>query len=201
MKLRYLLRLSLVNKSVSIGKNVKIGFFNVITGNVTIESNVTIGNFCNIGQQPEHLKHWNSKNNGVWICSGTVLTGNCTIDAGIDTPTFIEPDSFIMKQTHIGHDCQIGKENVIAPGARLGGYVSTGEQCYFGLNSTVKPRLRVPDGTLLGMGSVLLKIEHTSKGWVYTGVPAVINKKNPKYKPDTGLNRRTSIVLGDKYKK
>jgi len=143
----------------------------VIGDNVIIQDGVEIGPFCIIGLEPESFKA-RGQNQGVLIMEGTKIHGACTIDGGIDGPTIIGKQCYIMKQTHIGHDADLGDKNILAPGARIGGYVKTGPHCYFGMNSTVHPRVEIGKGVLLGQLSSFIKSSNPWDFSKWAGSPA-----------------------------
>lgn len=145
----------------------------VIYPGVTIGKDVYIGPYCIIGAPPENLKTWPDGGKGVIIHDGAILTGGATIDAGVERPTEIGADCFIMKRVHIGHDCIIGEKCIIAPGTVLGGYVTLGEGCYLGMNVTVRNRKAIPEDVEIGMASVVTRSCEMWPGGIFIGTPAV----------------------------
>ena len=128
-----------IHKSAKIGKNVKIGDFCVIGENVKIgddcelfnsvnvQGNTTIGKkntfypFCSIGTNPQDLKFRGEKtfleigdNNSFReysnISLGTKQGGNITK---------IKNNCLFMVGVHIGHDCFLGSNLVIANNAAI----------------------------------------------------------------------------------
>jgi len=146
---------------------------------VEIQKDVFIGSGCKIGYQAEHKKYWGKRTGyKVIIKSGTIITGNCTIDAGTVNDTIIGEDCFIMKQTHIGHDAVLGKRVTISPHATIGGHCVLGNDVNFGMNSVIHQRAKMPDGCMIGMGAVITK---KTKAWpnsVWVGNPAYFLRSN-----------------------
>ncbi|MBE6737523.1 MAG: acetyltransferase [Ruminococcaceae bacterium] len=56
---------------------------------------------------------------------------------------------------NIAHNVQIGDYNYFAPSVTFGGFTVVGNNCFFGLGSTVKNRLYIADKTLVGAGAYL----------------------------------------------
>lgn len=65
----------------------------------------------------------------------------------------------------IGHHCMIGS-NVLLSLTFLGANVIIGDNSFLGLNSAVKPGIRIGDKNIIGMGCNILK--DTKEGEVYT---------------------------------
>lgn len=109
------------------------------------------------------------------ICKSPISCGG-----GYDIASFIHPSSIISPNAQIGegniilenvvvqpfvkigdgnliwynavlaHNDQIGNFNTIAGGAALAGFVTVGNHCYLGKNSTVFKRAIIADSTLIG---------------------------------------------------
>lgn len=159
------------NKAQQMGLHCNIHPTAVIYPGVTIGQGVYIGPHCIIGAPPENLKTWPGGGKGVIIGDGAILTGGATVDAGVERPTVIGADCFIMKRVHIGHDCIIGEKCIIAPGTVLGGYVTLGEGCYLGMNVTIRNRKQIPDNVEIGMASTVTRSCEMWPGGVFIGTP------------------------------
>ena len=92
-----------------------------------IHSSAIIGPYCLIGEPPE----WKGKeeNKGVVIGARTILTGLVTVDGGAERPTEIGADCYLMKHSHVGHDCIIKDNDTISCGAKIGGHTIIGQGC------------------------------------------------------------------------
>ncbi len=149
----------------------------LIGPNVEIGEGVYIGPYCVIGF-PAESKGKEDENYGVKINKGAIIHGLVTIDTGTERPTIVGEGSYLMKHSHIGHDAQIGKNNTIACGAKIGGFVKTGEYVNIALNGCVHQRLIIPEGVMLGMNSTLTKTIELHSYGIYAGTPARFLKKN-----------------------
>lgn len=69
----------------------------------------------------------------------------------------------------VEHDCHIGENSHIAPGAVLGGSVRVGHDTLIGLGSRVLPGVKVGDGCTIGAGAVV--ISDVPDGKTAVGVP------------------------------
>jgi UDP-N-acetylglucosamine acyltransferase len=143
----------------------------VIYDNVTIEDGVTIGAYCIIGAPPE----WKGRENeskGVYIMSGTIITGLVTIDSGAEGLTIIGKDCYLMKHSHVGHDAILKNGVTLSCGAKVGGHSEIGENTNIGLNAIIHQKLKVPSGCMIGMGAVVTKKTELKENCKYAGVPA-----------------------------
>lgn len=66
---------------------------------------------------------------------------------------YVKLDAFV----HIGHDAHLMKNVEVTAGAVVGGFDMVGEKAFLGLNSTLRNRIKIGDGALVGMGSVVTK--------------------------------------------
>lgn len=142
----------------------------VIFPNVEIGPNCYIGPHAVIGAPPESIGKENSEFT-VIIKEGVKIHGLNSIDAGTIQDTIIESGCYIMKQTHIGHDCIINKNVRIAPGSRVGGHAVIGEGTNLGMGCAIHQRVIVPSGCMVGMNSTVTKTSKLESNQKYIGSP------------------------------
>ena len=145
--------------------------------NVTIGQDVYIGPYCVIGFPAE----WKGKEHndmGVIIEDGARLTGLVTVDSGVNAPTRIGANCYIMKHCHIGHDAILEDNVTMAPGAVVGGHCIIGVMTNIGINASIHQKVRVGYGNMIGMGAVITKATEFSNKVKYAGVPAKIIGEN-----------------------
>jgi sugar O-acyltransferase (sialic acid O-acetyltransferase NeuD family) len=70
----------------------------------------------------------------------------------------------------LDHDARVGNGNFFAGGCKTAGFVTVGDSCWLGLNSTVIQQVRLADETFLGAGSVVIR--NTDAHTKYVGNPA-----------------------------
>lgn len=93
-----------------------------------------------------------------------------TVDAGVQTATYIGARTWLMKHVHVGHDATIGEDCELAPGAVIGGYCVIGDGVKVGINACVKPFVHVGDHARVGAGAVVVR--NVASGDVVAGNPA-----------------------------
>jgi acyl-[acyl carrier protein]--UDP-N-acetylglucosamine O-acyltransferase len=124
-----------------------------------------------IGDPPEHRAHrWSTPGRPPIIAQTATLEAFVTVDAGIDQPTWVGPQAWLMKHVHIGHDASIGEGCELAPGTIIGGHAILGPRVRCGIGVLVKPFVTVGEGARLGMGAVV--ISDVPAGEVWVGNPA-----------------------------
>lgn len=188
---------SLIDKSVSVGKNFLIGLNSVIKKNVIIGNNVKIGSNCVISNTIIH--------DNVVINDGTVIGkigfgfkaikkkiffiphigyvkiekdvyigSNCTIDRGSFSNTVIGSGSMIDNQVHIAHNVRIGSNCFVAGQAGIAGSTNVGNNCLIGGKSGISGHLFIGDNVQIGGLSGVLK--NVNSGEKVMGYPATSMK-------------------------
>src|SRR5437660_12256935 len=156
---------AIVDACAQIGADVEIGAFSIIGPHATIggktivESHVVIegdvkigtGNFIGhgaiIGAPPQDVSFSPERKTKVAIGNDNVIREYCTIHRGSPegSATKIGDKNFLMAGAHIGHNCVIGNDVVIANNCLLAGHV------------------RVDDGAFLGGGSTFHQFMHIGR--------------------------------------
>ncbi len=100
------------------------------------------------------------------INPGSVIYPNCCIDAN----TVICENVLINLSCTIAHDCRIEAHSFLAPRVAVAGFVNIGEQCFLGINTTVKDNISIISGTISGAAALFVK--DVSQSGLYVGQPA-----------------------------
>jgi len=168
-----------------IGSDVSIGEGTFIANNVTVTGKTIIGGDCKIKSgavigsegfnfpydengRPIHFHHFGSVEIGdrVWIGA------NSAVDCGTLSVTTIKNDVKIDNLVHISHNCCIGENSLVPSGAIFCGGVRLGKDCWVAPNSSIKGKITVEDGSMIGLGSVVIK--DISKNTTVFGNPAKV---------------------------
>jgi len=64
---------------------------------------------------------------------------------------------FVLSGSIINHDCKLENRVVVCSGVSLAGFVTVEDDCYLGQACTIKQYLRIGNGSVIGMGSVVVK--------------------------------------------
>src|SRR5213595_1998803 len=134
-----------------IGPRVTIGDKTVVQSHVVIEGEVIIGhgNFIGhgaiIGAPPQDLSFSLERNTKVEIGNNNVIREYCTIHRGSPegSVTKIGHKNFLMAGAHIGHNCEIGTNVIIANNCLLAGHVRVDDGAFLGGGSTFHQHMHV----------------------------------------------------------
>ncbi|WP_137170240.1 acyl-ACP--UDP-N-acetylglucosamine O-acyltransferase [Marinomonas sp. FW-1] len=148
-----------------IGPNVKIGAGSVIKSHVVINGHTTIGanneiyQFASIGEANQDKKYKGEPTQLV-LGDNNVIRENATIHRGTvqdNGITLIGSNNLFMASTHVGHDCIVGDNNILANFAALAGHVTVGNNVILGGYTGVHQFCQVNSYSMCGMGSMVSK--------------------------------------------
>jgi UDP-N-acetylglucosamine acyltransferase len=134
-----------------IGSQVKIGDRTVVQSHAVIEGEVAIGtgNFIGhgaiIGAPPQDLSYSPDRKTKVEIGNDNVIREYCTIHRGSaeGSTTKIGDKNFLMAGAHVGHNCEIGNNVIIANNCLLGGHVRVDDGAFLGGGGVFHQHMRV----------------------------------------------------------
>lgn len=106
------------------------------------------------------------RNEAVEIGAGTCVFDRVVINSG----STIGLAGILNTGSVVDHDCRIGDNVHIAPGATLSGGVSIGSNCMIGAGATVIQNVSICGDCLIGAGSTVIR-DISSPG-TYVGTPA-----------------------------
>jgi UDP-N-acetylglucosamine acyltransferase len=129
---------SIIGPEVVIGDHTIVQSHLVIEGEVAIGTGNFIGHGAVIGAPPQDVSFSPQRKTRVEIGNENIIREYCTIHRGSaeGSATKIGDKNFLMTGAHLGHNCTIGNNVIIANNCLLGGHV------------------RVDDGAFLGGGGV-----------------------------------------------
>jgi UDP-3-O-[3-hydroxymyristoyl] glucosamine N-acyltransferase len=169
---------------VYVGENVSIGNDCIIYSGAKIYSDSVIGNRCIIhsgavigsdgfGFAP--LENGNYKKIaqiGNAVLEDDVEIGaNTTIDCGTMDSTIIRKGSKLDNLVQVGHNCEVGENNVIAAQSGLAGTSKVGKNCKFGGQVGLAGHLTIGDNVFIGAQSGVAKSVKSDQ--IILGSPAI----------------------------
>jgi UDP-3-O-[3-hydroxymyristoyl] glucosamine N-acyltransferase len=89
----------------------------------------------------------------VWIGADVEIGAGTTIDRGTFGPTMIGDGTKIDNQVMIGHNCRIGKHNLLCSQVGIAGSVTTGEYVVMAGQVGIRDHVTIGDGVVLGARS------------------------------------------------
>jgi UDP-N-acetylglucosamine acyltransferase len=146
-----------------IGEHVEIGEGSVVASHCVIKGHTSIGRenrifqFASIGEVPQDKKYAGEptrleigdRNTIREYCNFSIGTVQ---DAGV---TRIGNDNWFMAGIHIGHDCQVGNNTIMANNAILGGHVHVGDYVILGGMAAVHQFVVIGAHSMAGGGSII----------------------------------------------
>jgi UDP-N-acetylglucosamine acyltransferase len=134
-----------------VGAHALIGARSAIASHVVIEADVTIGSdnvvdhAAIIGTAPQDLSYSADRKTGVQIGNENVIREHCTIHRGSadGSVTKIGSRNFLMAGAHVGHNCEVGNNVIIANNCLLGGHVAVGDGAFLGGGCVFHQNIRV----------------------------------------------------------
>ena len=167
---------AIIDPKAEISNDAEIGPYVIIEDNVKIGprvkiwANAYICRFTEIGEDSEihmgavigHLPQdlaFKKKRSRLVIGKRNVIREYVTIHRGTheDSATIIGDDNFIMGFTHIGHNCKLGNEIVIANAAALSGYVEVGDKAFISAYCLVHQFVRIGSVSMLAANMRVIK--------------------------------------------
>lgn len=125
---------SVIEEGVILGENCSIAAHVIVRRGVVLGNDVTVDSFAVIGGVPQSLSFDTSTQSGVRIGDGTIIREGCTISraSGEGGNTVLADKCFLMAQSHVAHDCELGSEVVLANNVMLAGHVIVGAKTFIG---------------------------------------------------------------------
>ena len=153
----------LIGHDVILGDNICVNAGAIIK-NAIIGNNVVINEKAVVGAVGFTMVEDQNGNKMRMPTLGKVIIGNDVeigaldnISCGSGGDTVIEDYVKIDALCHIGHDVHLCKNVEITAGCIVGGFTELRENAYMGINSSIRNRLIVEKGGLIGMGATVTK--------------------------------------------
>lgn len=176
-----------IGNNCSIVGDISIGDNTIISDNVVINNRVNIGfnciiqSFVVIGEDGFSFVKDETGNKSMVRHYGGVTIGNevfigchTNIARGTIDDTVIEDNVNIAPSTHIGHNCQLGKNCTIIC-SQLYGSVKVGQGTYV-TSTTVRDQIEIGHNSIIGIGSIVTK--NIGSNMIAFGSPAKEVREN-----------------------
>ena len=177
------IEMSVIGNEVVIESGVKIKKDTIIGDRVLIQPNTVIG-------ATGVMWTWDNNGNkilcnqtgGVIIEDDVFIGSNITIVRGAfsNSNTIIGKGSMLAHGTMIGHGAIIGPKNHFANNVSIAGSVVTGENCFFGSGSVVRPHVKIASDTIVGAGAVVVNNYDKNLFIILVGNPARVLESDKK---------------------
>jgi UDP-N-acetylglucosamine acyltransferase len=147
----------IVGAGARIGPGVRLISHVVIDSATTIGARTRIYPFAVIGGPPQHLAYKDEPTR-VEIGADCIVREGANIHRGTIAGggvTRIGDRCFIMSGAHVGHDCRLGNEVVLASNSGLGGHTTIEDCVFLGGLSAVHQHCRIGAYAFVGGGAAL----------------------------------------------
>lgn len=160
--------MTVIHPTAIIGERVILGSGVRVAAGVTIEDDAVIGDFSEIGPHsfigrmtvlgPDNrigmcvqlggdpqILGWTPVDSRVVIGKGNVIREYVSIHRAKDSggETIVGDGCFLMGSSHVGHDCRLGAQVVLANGALLAGHVEVGDNAFISGNCAIHQFVRI----------------------------------------------------------
>lgn len=136
---------AVIGPQVRIGRGTVIQSHVVLEGSVTLGSGNVIGPGCVIGAPPQDLSFSPDRKTTVEIGDDNTIREHSTIHRGSaeGSSTIVGHRNFFMVGAHLGHNCVVGNDVIIANNCLLAGHVRVDDNAFLGGGSTFHQNMRV----------------------------------------------------------
>jgi UDP-N-acetylglucosamine acyltransferase len=153
---------AVVEKTVTLHRNVTVGAYAVICGDVEVGEDTWIGNHVTIGTPAQFSNRKFELNDDqpagqVRIGSRVVIREYVTVHQPSVEMTIIEDDAYLMAYAHVSHDTRIRRGAVLSNSVQTGGFSDVGERANIGLGCVLHQFTTIGAFAMVGMGSVVTK--------------------------------------------
>jgi len=168
---------AVVDPNCDLGENVSIGAYSVVAPEVFIGANTIIGShvviekyvsigedcriyqFASIGAEPQAVKFQGEKTY-VKIGRGSVIREFVTVNRGTafgTGTTKVGDENLLMAYCHIAHDCETGRNVILANNATLAGHIVIGDYVTVGGLVAIHQYVRIGEYAYIGGKSAVPK--------------------------------------------
>jgi len=174
---------NVIGALVCIDDDVHLGEGNTLMQGVVLKpgtrlgDNNTIHEYVVLGGLPQDLG-FDGRPSGVTIGSGNTLREYVTINRATRDggATLLGDNNYLMTQVHLGHDCCLADQVIIAPGSGLGGHVRVAERAF--ISGGVMVHQFVEVGTLAMVGGNAKITQNVLPYMITDGIPARVHGLN-----------------------
>jgi UDP-N-acetylglucosamine acyltransferase len=123
---------AIIEEHVKIGAGTRVWASAYITGHTEIGCENQIHMGAVIGHEPQDLRFKPDTRSYLKIGDRNVFREYCTVHRGTEpeSATVIGNDCFLMANAHVGHNCVLGNQVIMANCALLGGHVHVGDRAF-----------------------------------------------------------------------
>ena len=148
---------TVVGPHVRIGRETWIGPHAVVEGHTTIGPRNRIFQFASVGAAPQDLKY-RGEPSTLTLGEGNIVREYVSLQpgtAGGGMSTRVGDGCLFMVGSHVGHDCQVGSQVILANGVALAGHVTVDDFAIVGGLVGVHQFSRIGESALCAAGAMV----------------------------------------------
>jgi UDP-N-acetylglucosamine acyltransferase len=140
-----------VGPHVALGDDCRLVAHVHISGHTSIGPRTVIYPFASLGTPPQSVSYRGEPTRLVVgadcdIREGVTMNTGTAGDRGVTT---VGDKCFVMVNTHVAHDCQVGNNVIFSNDVVLGGHVQIGDNVVFGGGVAVRQFVRIGEGAMI----------------------------------------------------
>jgi UDP-N-acetylglucosamine acyltransferase len=142
----------IIGGNVVIGDNCRLVAHVHVTGHTTIGARTVISPFASLGAPPQSVSFRGGPTRLI-VGADCDVRQSVTMNAGTEDGgglTEVGARGFFMANCHVGHDCHVGDDVVMANCAGLGGHCTVGDHVFIGALSGVHQHTRIGAHAMIG---------------------------------------------------
>jgi UDP-N-acetylglucosamine acyltransferase len=141
-----------VGPDVVLGDGVRLESHVAVAGHTTVGARTRVWPFASIGHEPQDLKY-RGEPTRLEIGADNAIREHVTMNPGTADGgglTRVGDRNLFMVGVHVGHDCLVDDDVIMANNATLGGHVQVGRFAVLGGLCAVHQRVRIGTGAMVG---------------------------------------------------
>ena len=149
---------AVIDAHVVLGPGCTVGPGAYLTGHTVLGPNNRVHAGAVLGDAPQDFKYAGQPTR-LRIGEGNVFREHVTVHRSnrLDEDTVIGDGNFFMAASHVGHNCQVGNQNILANGALLAGHVLLADRAFVSGNCLVHQFCRIGRLAMMQGGSAISK--------------------------------------------
>ena len=140
-----------VGPHVTLGEGCRLVAHVNLTGHTSVGPRTVIHPFASLGSPPQSV-HYRGEPTRLVVGADCDIRENVTMSVGTEDGggvTEVGDRCFFMVGSHVGHDCKVGSNVVLANNVLLGGHVIVGDHANFGGGVAVRQLVRIGEGAMI----------------------------------------------------
>jgi len=143
---------AIVEPGAQLGEGCVIHPGAIVKSGAILGERVAVHPYAVVGGDPQVIRFDPGVATGVRVGAGTIVREFVTINRSTEKGghTVVGSNSLLMACSHVGHDCTVGDNVVIANAVLLAGHVGVGNHAVLGGGSAYHQFTRVGEGAIVG---------------------------------------------------